>query len=183
MTPLHRLVATTAMILSASPLSAQGNDGLARPVAPGDTVRLRENGTVLVQGILLRRDSTGFVVVDRRTRDTVHVPVSQITRAEVRRGSHRRGGRAVGTGAAVGAGIGGVVLGLAIASREKGDEGLAVAIGGFVAVVTTGIGTAIGAIASFTHTETWLLFVPAAVPWQASSAPAPAERYAISTST
>ena len=182
MTPLHRLVAT-AMIVSASPLSAQGSDSLARPVAPGDTVRLRDDRTVLAHGVLLRHDSTGLVVVDRRTRDTVHVPVFQITSAEVQRGSQRRGGRAVATGAAVGAGVGGVALGLAIASRQKGDEGLAVAIGGFVAVVSTGVGALIGTIASFTHTETWLLFAPAAVPWQTSSVPATAERYAISTST
>jgi hypothetical protein len=113
----------------------------------------------------------------------VHIPIFQITRAEVQRGSHRRGGRAVGTGAATGAAIGGLVFGLALAVRDKHDDGVGVVVGGFAAVVATSVGTVIGAITSLTHTETWLLFAPATVPWQTSSVPATTARYAISTST
>lgn len=148
----------------ARPLSAQVGDSLARPVGAGDTVRLYENGAVLVQGVLVRRDSTGLVVVERRTRDTVHIPIFQITRGDMQRGSHRQGTSAVDTGAAVGAAIGGVVLGLAIISPDK-DKGLGIFLAAGVTAVTTTIGAAVGAIASFTHTETWVRFDPAAVPW------------------
>ncbi len=102
-TLLHRLAVPIAIIISASPVSAQGSDGPARSVAPGDTVRLHEDSTVLVRGILLRRDSTGLVVVDRSSRDTVHIAIYEITRAEVQRGSHRSGWSSVRRGAAVGA--------------------------------------------------------------------------------
>ena len=171
MISVHRIVATLATITLATPLSAQARDTLARPVTPGDTVRLQEHATVLVHGVLLRRDSTGLVVVDRRTRDTVHIPIFQITRAQVQRGSHRRGGSAVGTGAAVGASIGGVILVLTIASPDRHEQGVAVFAAGLLTVVTTGIGTAVGIVASFTGTETWIDFDPTVVPSQSASAP------------
>src|SRR5512132_1409728 len=107
MTLLHRAAATMALVLAAIPLSAQDAPRGLRSVAPPDTVRLRERDVVLVHGRLLRRDSTGLVVVDRKTRDTVHIPLFQITSAEVQRGSHRIGPSSVGKGAAVGALIGG----------------------------------------------------------------------------
>ena len=183
MTNLHRTLVLTAMLLSASPSAAQVRDSTTRPFLGSETVRLFEGSNELVRGVLLRRDSTSLVVVDRRTRDTVRIPLFQITRAEVQRGSHRRGGSAVGNGAAVGAVVGGIVLGLMLASPGDEDKAIGVAIGGVFAVVATGIGAAIGAVASFTPTETWVTFDPAAVPLQTSSAPAMTGCYAISTST
>jgi hypothetical protein len=134
-------------------------------------VRLHERDAVLVHGRLLWRDSTGLVVVDRTNRDTVHVPLFQITRAEVQRGSHRRGGSSVGRGAAVGALIGGTFLGLALVAPSHPEPGVGVFAAGLLAVATTGIGTAIGTAVAFTHTETWVPFDPAAVPLQSASAP------------
>lgn len=171
MTLLHRAAATTALVLAAIPLSAQDTPRASRPVAPSDTVRLHEHEVVLVHGRLLWRDSTGLVVIDRRTRDTVHIPVFQITSAEVQRGSHRLGASSVGRGAAVGALIGGTFLGLALVAPSHPEPGVGVMAAGLLGVATTGIGTAIGTIVSFTHTETWVAFDPAAVPLQAASAP------------
>lgn len=183
MTTLHRTLALTVMVLSAAPVAAQVGDTIVTPFLGSEMVRLFEGRTELVRGVLLRRDSTGLVVVDRKTRDTVHIPLFQVTRAEVQRGSHRRGGSAVGNGAAVGAVVGGIVLGLMIASPGDEEKAIGVAVGGLFAVVATSIGAAIGAVVSFTPTETWVTFDPAAVPLQTSSVPAMTECYAISTST
>lgn len=172
------------MLLSAAPVAAQVSNPIVTPFLGSESVRLFEGNTELVRGVLLWRDSTGLVVVDRKTRDTVHIPLFQITRAEVQRGSHRRGGSAVGNGAAVGAVVGGIVLGLMIASPGDGeDRAIGLAVGGLFAVAATGIGTAIGAVVSFTPTDTWVPFDPAAVPLQTSSVPGMTERYAISIST
>ena len=171
MTSLHRLLVLIATISVASVLPAQSNERPSRPVAPGDTVRLHENGIVLVHGILTRHDSTGLVVIDRGTRDTVHIPIFQITSAEVQRGSHRRGGSAVGQGAAVGSAVGGVLLGLTLAAPSSEDRAIGLAVGSLLAVVTTGIGTAVGTVVSFTRTATWVAFDPVAVPLQGRDAP------------
>lgn len=172
MTPRHRILVAIATIVLPTPLWAQAGDSLVHPVVPGDTVRLHEKSTVLVHGILVRRDSTGLVVVDRRTRDTVHIPLFQITSAEVQRGSHRLGGSAVGSGAAAGAAVGGVIFALALASPDNnGEKGLGIVIGGGLALMTTAVGSAAGLLVSFTHTETWASFDPAAVPLQPVDAP------------
>jgi len=156
---------------------------MVTPFVASETVRLFEGRTELVRGVLLWRDSTGLVVVDRKTRDTVHIPLFQITRAEVQRGTHLRGVGAVGKGASVGAVVGGIVLGMEIASPGDDEKAIGLAVGGLFAVVATGIGAAIGAVVSFTPTETWMTFDPAAVPLQTSAVPAMPECYAISTST
>jgi len=160
---LPRLIGTMAMLLSAAPLAAQG-DSVPGPVTASDTVRLHENRTVLVHGVLLRRDSTGLVVVDRQTRDTVHIPLFQITRAEVQRGSHRRGWRATALGLDIGVTIGAVLVALAATVPGQHDEGLGVFVAGLAAVVTTGAGAFIGSLVSLTSTETWHPFDPKSVP-------------------
>ena len=158
-----RLIATIAMLLSAAPLAAQ-SDSLPGPVTASDTVRLYESRTVLVRGVLLRRDSTGLVVVDERTRDTVHIPLFQITRAEVQRGSHRRGWKAITHGLAAGAAVGAALVALAAATPDQHDEGLGVFVVGLAAAATTGAGAIIGTLVSLTSTETWYSFDPQSVP-------------------
>lgn len=160
---MSRLIATITMLLSAAPLAAQ-SDSLSRPVATSDTVRLHENRTVLVQGVLLRRDSTGLVVVDQRTRDTVHVPLFQITRAEVQRGSHRRGWKASAQGLAAGAAVGAALVALAALAPDQRDEGVGVFVAGLAAVVTTSAGAVIGTLVSLSSTETWHSFDPQSIP-------------------
>ena len=158
-----RLIATTAMLLSAGPLSAQ-RESMPGPVTASDTVRLHENRTILVQGVLLRRDSTGLVVVDQGTRDTVRIPLFQITRAEVQRGSHRRGWKAGAHGLAAGAAVGAVLVALAAMAPGQHDEGIGVFVTSLAAVVTTGAGAVIGTLVSLSSTETWYSFDPQSVP-------------------
>lgn len=160
---LPRLIVTLATVLWATPLTAQ-SDSLPGPVTASDTVRLHENRTVLVHGVLLRRDSTGLVVVDRLTRDTVHIPLFQITRAEVQRGSHRRGGKAAVRGLDIGMTIGAVLVALAVTVPGQHDDGIGVFVAGLAAVVTTGAGAFIGTLVSFSSTETWYPFDPETVP-------------------
>ena len=160
---MSRLIATIAMLLSAAPLAAQ-SDRLPGPVTALDTVRLHENRTVLVHGVLLRRDFTGFVVVDRETRDTVHIPLFQITRAEVQRGSHRRGWKASAAGLASGAAVGAALVAPAALAPGHRDEGVGVFVAGLAAVVTTGAGAVIGTLVSLSSTETWYSFDPRSVP-------------------
>lgn len=160
---MSRLIATIAMLLSAAPLAAQ-NDSLPGPVTASDTVRLHENRTMLVQGVLLRRDSTGLVVVDRQTRDTVHIPLFQITRAEVQRGSLRRGWKASALGLAAGAAIGAALVAVAAMAPGQHDEGIGLFVAGLAAAATTGAGVIVGSLASLSSTETWYPFDPKSVP-------------------
>ena len=160
---LLRLIAALSTVLSAPPLAAQ-SDSLPGPVTASDTVRLHESRSILVHGVLLRRDSTGLVVVDERTRDTVHIPLFQITRAEVQRGSHRRGWKASVAGLEVGGAIGAALVALAATVPGQDDRGIAVFVAGLGAVVTTGAGAVIGTLVSLSSTETWYSFDPQSVP-------------------
>ena len=159
-----RAIAALVMVLAASPLAAQVTDTLLGPILASDTVRLHEHRVELVHGVLLGRDSTGLVVVDRRTRDTVHIPIFQITRAEVQRGSHRQGIKAAERGLEIGAALGAALVVLAVAAPDKHDDGIGVFVAGLAAVVTTGAGALFGLLASLSSTETWYPFDPVAVP-------------------
>lgn len=129
-------------------------------VTCGDTVRLYASGSLLVRGVLAAADSASLQVIPEGPGEPLHIADSIITRAEVQRGERMRGGKALGTGALIGAGVGAALFALAASDQSPHNDGIGVIVGLFLGASATVVGTVAGAIASITYTERWIHFDP-----------------------
>lgn len=130
-------------------------------VGPGDAVRITRAQSTF-GGPLLSQDSASLVILRPVRGDTLRFLRTDITRAEVRRGSHRRGWTAVGKGALIGLGVGSVLGALALSDKSvsASQSQLKVVAALYCVVGGTGIGTALGGVASLQRVDSWVPFDP-----------------------
>lgn len=157
----HVALLALSLIPAAATLRAQGS-GL--PAAPPlrSRVELKLGSRDVIRGALAGRVDDDIVLV-RGESDSVHVAMSNVITAWRFEGTGRKGWSAVGAGAAVGAGVGALIIGLASADHSSPEHGFGVALAVEGAGALTVTGAVLGGLIGLLPEDHWVEFDPATI--------------------
>jgi hypothetical protein len=165
------LVACVSLLIAGVTVATPGRADAQ--IAVADTVRLRASTGQRFGGVVVAQDGQWLTVRDG-SGDGMRVRLDSLRSAEVLRGRRPRGWRAVGWGAANGAGTGVVLAPLLKASDDRANAGndgqgfdpLPSSLA-FYEVATAGLGallgTIVGAVVAPTRVHRWVQVRPVAV--------------------
>jgi hypothetical protein len=168
---VRRLLASVSLLVAGATVGAPGRAGAQ--IAVADTVRLRASSGQRLGGVVVAQDGQ-WLTVYGSSGDSARVRLDSLRSAEVLRGRRPRGWRAVGWGAAIGAGAGVVLAPLLKASDDRANAGnqgqgfdpLPSSLA-FYEVATAGLGallgTIVGAVVAPTKVHRWIQVRPIAV--------------------
>ena len=150
------LALCTPLILAAQPSVADTIRWVSINAFPG----LGNPESRAERGIVIARDSATLLIRHLKSGVTLLVPLADVSRAEVRRGSRRIGWRAIPIGTLTGAAIFGA-LGVAAGDSPHGEFYLTAGQKGVVGLVLGGLfGTVAGSVAALVRVENWVPMSP-----------------------